>query len=593
MWSYITHYLTSHPKTSLFFLLLLLTLFKLPAISFDDIQPWDEGMYATRVNSIYLNGDFWDQAQHSVAGMDSGSQPPLVVWLGYFATKAFGFHDWVLKLIPFIFGLLSVIVITMLGKELFDFKTGFFSAVIFSSSVLFSIYIKRFQLDIPVLFFILLAFYFIVKFLKTSEYEHSFFAGICFGLSLMTKLLVGFIVPLISICFLFTLFFHKNNFSRKKIFIGILILCGTGLLIALPWHYHMLEKYGGTFIQYIFSFHIYQRAVEGVDDTTKPSGIFFYVNYLLTLFPFAVLVFYAIYSDYKNKKLRNASPFGGGTSRLGGEGLRGRTKDWKNSFLSIWFLIPLILISFFKTKLESYAFLFLPAFTIITASFVTNNHWSEKDKRNIFILLLFNIFWFFLGDSKRSFISLITNNLLISIPIILIIALVIFFLTKKDKINFTKLISPYILTAFIVLFFIFNNIFLFFNPPAFENSFKLSNIKNYLDEKNVSEFIYVSPNYKYNPQLSYYFNGVDLNWNRGYKWNLVELNENPLLAKAKLDSLKNNFDYIIVEKDNINRGTYFESTLFIPDGYRLLMKYHGYELWGSNIESDSRTHFIK
>ncbi|HEX2787164.1 MAG TPA: glycosyltransferase family 39 protein [Ignavibacteria bacterium] len=570
-WNYITNYPTNYPKTCLFFLLLLLTLFKLPAIGFDDIQPWDEGMYAARVNSIYLNGDFWDQAQHSVAGMDSGSQPPLVVWLGYFATKAFGLHDWILKLIPFIFGLLSVIVITMLGKELFDFKTGFLSAVIFSSSVLFSIYIKRFQLDIPVLFFILLPFYFIVKFLKTSEYEHTFFAGICFGLSLMTKLLVGFIVPLILICFLVTLFFHKNNLNRKKIFTGILILSFTGLLIALPWHYHVLEKYGGSFIQYIFGFHIYQRAVEGVDDNTKPSGIFFYINYLLTLFPFAILVFYSIYYDYKNKIQNN----------------------WKQLFIHLWFLIPLILISFFKTKLEPYAFLFLPAFTIITASFILNNHWSEKDRRNIFILLLFNIFWFFLGDYKRSFLSLITINLLISIPIILIIALCIYLLTKKDKINFDKLISPYTLTAFTLLFFIFNNIFLFFNPPAFENSFKLSNIKNYLDEKNVSEFIYVSPNYKYNPQLSYYFNGVDMNWNRGYKWNLVELNENPLLAKAKLDSLKNNYDYIIIEKDNINRGTYFESTSFIPDGYRLLMKYHGYELWGSNIESDSRTHFIK
>lgn len=560
------NYITNHPKTSLFFLLLLLIFFKLPAIGFDDIQPWDEGMYATRVNSIYLNGDFWDQAQHSVAGMDSGSQPPLVVWLGYFATQAFGFHDWVLKLIPFIFGLLSVIVITMLGKELFDFKTGFLSAVIFSSSALFSIYVKRFQLDIPVLFFILLSFYFVIKFLKTSEYEHTFFAGICFGLSLMTKLLVGFIVPLILFCFLFTLFFHKNNFSRKKIFIGIIILSFTGLLIALPWHYHMLEKYGGNFIQYIFSFHLYQRAVEGVDDNTKPSGIFFYVNYLITLFPFTVLVFYSIYYDYKNKIQNN----------------------WKHLFLRIWFLIPLTLISFFKTKLESYAFLFLPAFTIITASFILNNHWSQKDKRNISILLVLNISWFLLGDAKRGFISLMTNNKLMSL-IFLFVILILVTLISRKSFNFHKVISNNIITAFILLFFIFNNIYLFFNPPAFENSFKLSNIKNYLDKKNVSEFIYVSPDYKYNPQLSYYFNGVDLNWNRGYKWNLVELNENPSLAKTKLDSLKNNYDYIIVEKNYMNRGTYFGSTLFIPDGYRLLMKYHGYELWGSNIERDSRT----
>jgi 4-amino-4-deoxy-L-arabinose transferase-like glycosyltransferase len=567
-WNYIINYPASHPKTSLFFLLLLLTLFKLPSIFFDDIQPWDEGMYAARVNSIYLNGDFWEQAEHSVAGMDSGSQPPVLIWLGYFTTQIFGFHDWLLKLIPLIFGLLSIIVITKLGEELFDFKTGFLSAVIFSSSVLFSIYIKRFQLDIPVLFFILLSFYFVVKFLKTLKYEHSFFAGICLGLSLMTKLLVGFIVPFILILFLIALSFYKNDFNKKKLFTGIIIIFLFGILIALPWHLYMFGKYGSLFTNYIFGFHLLQRAVEGVDDNTKPSGMFFYLNYLITLFPFAIIIFYTLYLGIKNKTFT----------------------QWRRLLLWLWFLIPLILISFFKTKLESYTFLFLYAFTIILASFVLNNQWSKKDKRNIFILLLFNILWFFLGDSKRSFLSLIMDNLLISVPIILVLLLLIYLLIKKDEINFNKLISPNILTAFIFLFFIFNNVYLFFNPPAFENSFKLSNIRNYLNERSTNEFIYVSPNYKYNPQLSYYFNGVDLNWNRGYKWKLIEINENPALAKAKLDSLKNDYDYIIVEKDNMNRGTYFETTTFIPDGYRLLIKNHGYELWGSNIEKDSRTH---
>lgn len=568
-------YITNNPKATLFGLLLLLALFKLPAIFFSDIQPWDEGMYAARVNSIYINGDFWEQAGHSVAGMDSGSQPPLIIWTGYFFTQVFGFHDWVLKLIPFIFGLLMVIVLVKTGEELFDFKTGFFTAIIFSSCAIFSIYIKRFQLDIPVLFFILLSFYFIIKFLKSPDYKYCLFAGIFFGLSLMTKLFVGFVVPLILISFFITLFFHKNTFNKQKVFIGLMIISFTGLVIALPWYVYMFSKYSELFTNYLFGFHLYQRVLEGVDDNTKPSGIFFYINYLLTLFPFALIVFYAIYADYKNKNLVGSSPFGGG--------VRGRTYKWEKLFLQLWFLVPFVLISFFKTKLEAYAFLFLPAFSIILANYVINNNWNEKDKRNIFVLLIINIAWFFLGDSKRAFLSFISNNLLIAIPVLVLLALIIFVLIKKESLNFNKFFSANVVAAFILLFFIFNNVYLFFNPPVFENSFKLSNIKNYLDSNNVNEFIYVAPQYKYNPQLSYYFNGVDLDWQEmgeeGYKWNLVEIKEDTVSTKSKLDSIKNNYNYIIVEKDNMNRGTYFETSSFIPADYKMIIKNHGYELW--------------
>lgn len=555
----IWNYITNNPKISLFGLLLLLALFKLPAIFFSNIQPWDEGMYAARVNSIYINGDFWEQAGHSVAGMDSGSQPPLLIWIGYFTTQVFGFHDWVLKLIPFIFGLFTVIVLVKIGEELFYFKTGFLSAIIFSSCVLFSIYIKRFQFDIPVLFFILLSFYFIIKFLKNPDYKYCLFTGIFFGLSLMTKLFVGFVAPLIFLLFFIALFFHKNTFNRQKIFTGLVIISVTGLFIALPWYVYMFSKYGELFTNYLFGFHLYQRVLEGVDDNTKPSGIFFYINYLLTLFPFALIVFYGIYAGYKNKNYNK----------------------WQRLLLLLWFLVPFVLVSLFKTKLEAYAFLFLPAFSIILANYVLNNNWSEKDKKNIFVLLIINAVWFFLGDSKRAFLSFVSNNLLIALPVLL--ALIIFLLTKKESLNFNKFFSANVVTAFILLFFVFNNVYLFFNPPIFENSFKLSNIKNYFNNNNVSEFIYVAPQYKYNPQLSYYFNGVDLGWqktsNKGYKWNLVEMKEDTVRTKSKLDSLKNNFNYIIVEKDNMNRGTYFETSSFIPNDYKMTIKNHGYELW--------------
>ncbi|MEP7145789.1 MAG: hypothetical protein ABI792_02135, partial [bacterium] len=66
-----------------FFLVVFLCAVKLPSLLTSDIQPWDEGMYATRVLSIHTYGDFIDQSSHSTGGFYSASHPPLLIWIGY------------------------------------------------------------------------------------------------------------------------------------------------------------------------------------------------------------------------------------------------------------------------------------------------------------------------------------------------------------------------------------------------------------------------------------------------------------------------------------------------------------------------------
>ena len=79
------------------FLVVFLVLVKAHSIVTTDIQPWDEGMYATRVLSIQESGDIIDQSQHSVGKFYSGSHPPLLIWIGYLFTSVFGFNNVALK----------------------------------------------------------------------------------------------------------------------------------------------------------------------------------------------------------------------------------------------------------------------------------------------------------------------------------------------------------------------------------------------------------------------------------------------------------------------------------------------------------------
>ena len=86
-----------------FFLVVFLCVVKLPSLLTSDIQPWDEGMYATRVLSVHANGDFIDQSTHSVGNFYSASHPPLLIWTGYLVTLIFGVNSVTLKLTVFLY----------------------------------------------------------------------------------------------------------------------------------------------------------------------------------------------------------------------------------------------------------------------------------------------------------------------------------------------------------------------------------------------------------------------------------------------------------------------------------------------------------
>ena len=247
-----------------FFIVVFLSVVKLPALITADIQPWDEGMYATRVLSVSVNGDFLDQSSHSVQGFYSGSHPPLLIWIGYFSSLIFGINSVTLKLIPFIFSLLSVLLLILIGRNIFNPLAGITAAIVFSSNIIFDVFSKRFQFDIPYTFFILLSFYFFILYTDSNKKIYNILGGVIFGLCLMVKILVGFYIPIII--FIFYLYRRKNTNYR---IIDLVIFSSIGILIALPWHLYMLFLYGNDFLDYFFKFHIYDRAFTGVEHNTK------------------------------------------------------------------------------------------------------------------------------------------------------------------------------------------------------------------------------------------------------------------------------------------------------------------------------------
>lgn len=538
-----------------FFLVVFLCAVKLPSLITSDIQPWDEGMYATRVLSIHTFGDFIDQSSHSVGKFYSASHPPLLIWIGYFITLVFGINSIVLKLIIFIFSLLCVLLILQIGKNLFSFSTGFYAALIFCSNVIFTVFSQRFQLDIPYTFFILLSFYLLFRYNETLKIKFILLSGFAFGCCLMTKILVGLYIPII----LFISYFFikdKVNFKLKD----LIILTSFGIILALPWHIYMLATYGSEFTDFFFKFHIYDRALQGVEMNEKSSGMFFHVNYLLSIIPYSILVFPSVLKDFLNyKKL-----------------------SWQKIFIDIWLITGLVIITAFRTKLEVYVLIILvPACFLIPLFIKELNNENRYVKIVVVLITLLNVIWF-ASESIRpglKFYAMHENIILILFYFILIFSL-LFFLSSyiADIIELKK--TFYI---FIFIFFFMINIYYLIFIPDWVNGYRISALKEQIELCGKKKIVYVSSNYRYNPQFSFYFNGLNLGWkDPEYEFELIDKiddKDNFNIIKTKLNSYSDKDHLLILEKDGINRAPDFYPELFIPYFNTLTFKSKGYELY--------------
>ena len=534
------------------FLVVFLILIKVHSIVTTDIQPWDEGMYTTRVLSIKESGDIIDQSQHSVGKFYSGSHPPLLIWMGYLATSVFGMNNVVLKGLIFIFSLAVLWLLMKIGANVYSPRAGIIAAIIFCSNLIFNIFGKRFQFDIPYTFLILLSFLFFLKYLDTEEKKYNYYSGIVFGFCLMIKILVGFFIPM-AIFIWYILFRNKTKYTLKD----LVVLSVIGIAIAAPWHAYMFIKYGWEFFNWFFFYHIYERALIGVEHNTKGSGYIYHINYLLTILPFGAIILFGAFKKLMNVKSLKA----------------------KEAFILVWFLIGFIIITLFKTKLEVYILLILtPGVFIAGAYLELMDTLSKREKLMLLAITSFNIFWAVLNYFRIEMSYPVNSETLPKVIIVssiwfVISGVTVFFYIRKDY-SVSKFFY-----SFILIFLFFINILYAVRIPYWENSFRITDVQHEIENSGYRKLIYVGSNYRHNPQFSFYFDGLDLGWtNTKYDFTFLDTKNGIDSVRKILDNAGDKVN-VIIEKDKINRSDYFESKLVVDDKYKLILKCTGYELY--------------
>ncbi len=214
----------------------------------------DEKRYKQSAGEMVESGDWVTPTYH---GRPRFQKPILFYWVTASSMTLFGNNWFGARLPSAVFGAMTVFLTYLLGRGLYNRRTGVSSASLLAISALFFIYSRLSTPDIMMLFFITLSIYIFVKLYFQDGprlLSPLFFSAI--ALATLTKGLVGLAIPLITIT-LFLFIFRKDPPCRKiNLPLGVIIF----FCIVLPWFIIMYKTHGNIYVEHIWRIETINRA---------------------------------------------------------------------------------------------------------------------------------------------------------------------------------------------------------------------------------------------------------------------------------------------------------------------------------------------
>ncbi len=186
-------------------------------------------VYTTKQDAVNTVKDIYITLEHASQYFKGGGIPPLYLVLANYWTKLVGLSEAKLRLLSAIFGIISVYVIFLVGKDMFDEGVGLVSAFLLSINYLQIYYSQEARPYSLGILLTLLSVYFLFNALNKKKIFY-WIAHVVSSVLLIYTHYFGFLILLFeSLFLLFYLKEYRN--SVKSIFISALSI----FVLYIPW----------------------------------------------------------------------------------------------------------------------------------------------------------------------------------------------------------------------------------------------------------------------------------------------------------------------------------------------------------------------
>ena len=346
-----------------FLVLLAVALLPLFAGLGNDLQEFDPTQYAEAGRHIAEGGE-WLRPRDNFGPYDD--KPPLTFWLIALAIKALGATSFAVRLPSLLAALLAVWATFLVGRELWDLRTGLLAAALFAASPALQLLVADPKIDAVVTAFMAFAVYFFLASRRRPALGYAAWACIAGGL--LTKGPIAVAVPLLALLpeALRPGFWPRDGLDRLgpdraanapgqarrgpaliRRLLRLKIVAGP-LLVALAFLPYAIAA--GPRLVY---FHLWEQSfgrLTGQSTWNNAAGPFFFLHTAIWAFlPFVPALLLALWSRLGAALRDRALP-----------AEPGRVVLW-------WLLLPLLGISASRYKLPQYLFWLGPAAALLSA----------------------------------------------------------------------------------------------------------------------------------------------------------------------------------------------------------------------------------
>ncbi len=290
-------------------------------------------------------------------GQPQFEKPIFLYWLLRISFNVFGQTPFAARFPAAIFALLGVLAVYILGFLGFkNHKKAFISGIIIMSCGFYIGMARTVFTDM--IFSVLILFSMAAFYWGYSNSEKRGQGIILFfifaGLAVLTKGPLGIILPLLSVgIFLWIKKDLKILLSKSTVWGALLFL-----LIALPWYWLMIAKYGNTFThEFFYNDHV-RRLLEA-EHKANDTWYFYPFSMIGCIFPWSIFVAVSLY--YLARNIKKAKPI--------------------HLYFASWISVVLVVFQGAHSKLISYILPLFPALALVAGDFIHDIAFLENRSR--------------------------------------------------------------------------------------------------------------------------------------------------------------------------------------------------------------------
>ena len=295
----------------------------------------DEPRYAQVAREMFLNRDL---ITPTLGGHTWFEKPALLYWMIVASFKVFGVSEWSARLGPAVCGLLTIVAVWCVGREV-DREFGFWSFLTIATCLGLIVFSRAASFDVVITMTTTwsLAF-FLLHELPSTKNKRLLLTGfyVFVGLSLLAKGLVGIVIPFGVVGLYYLL---RRSWPPRAVWLSLVWGLPVAAIVSSSWYGPVIARHGWTFIDEFFIQHHFARYVS--NKYHHPQPFYFYPAIILMLaLPWTVHLIIALVKGKKS------------TVRV---------------FSLAWLLLPIVFFSFSGSKLPGYILPAVPAVALLVA----------------------------------------------------------------------------------------------------------------------------------------------------------------------------------------------------------------------------------